>query len=116
MLADRNLVKALPWMKTVQTALADPAYSGFFIKFRPDNGTNTTSPRCDNTYDPPLCSVHYHDQFLTPQLKGRSNWGAWNGDTRNGYCETKCDCGPGIPCGECERAYSYALPTLSYLA
>jgi hypothetical protein len=96
----RNLVKALPWFKTVQQVLADPAYSGFFTEFRPENGTNTTSARCDYTYEPPLCSKHYHDQFLTPQLKGHSNAGSpygsktWNDDMRNGYCETKCDCGP----------------------
>jgi hypothetical protein len=84
----------------VQQVLADPAYSGFFTKFRPENGTNTTSARCDYTYEPPLCSKHYHDQFLTPQLKGHSNAGSpygsktWNDDMRNGYCETKCDCGP----------------------
>ena len=38
----RNLVKALVWFPTVQKALADPAYSGFFIKFRPENGTKTS--------------------------------------------------------------------------
>lgn len=31
----RNLVKALPWFSTVREKLQDPAYSGFFLKFKP---------------------------------------------------------------------------------
>lgn len=29
----RNLVKALPWFKSVREKLLDPAYSGFFLTF-----------------------------------------------------------------------------------
>jgi hypothetical protein len=56
----RNLVKALPWFTEVRVKLEDPAYSGFFLHFKP-NATYHV-PACDTAYDPPLCSDLYHDQ------------------------------------------------------
>ena len=50
----RNLVKALPWYTSVYTKLADPQYSGWFLKFSGKNDYHV--PQCDNTYSPPLCS------------------------------------------------------------
>ena len=32
---DRNLVKALPWYRNARTKLADPAYRGWFLGFKP---------------------------------------------------------------------------------
>ena len=94
----RNLVKALPWFRTVREKLADPAYSGFFLRFRPPNGTNTSSPRCDDNWSPPRCSPFYHDDWQTPFTRGSPGW---DSDLRNGVCDPEpCDCGSGVPCGE----------------
>jgi hypothetical protein len=82
----RNLVKALPWYTTVWTKLAAPAFDGWFLKFSGAN--NYHVPPCDDNYDPPLCSAHYHDIGQTP--------GHPRGD---GDCVEKCNCG-GVPCGE----------------
>ena len=91
----RNLVKALPWFSVrvaeswrpdqkcccefvypslalacppqeVRHILDDPAYSGFFLPFRPGgpSANNTHVPRCDINYDPPKCSEFYHDQCV----------------------------------------------------
>ena len=57
--AYRNTVKALPWFSTVRAKLTDPAYAGFFLKFKPGGAFPNGSyhvPACDTTYDPPLCS------------------------------------------------------------
>ena len=96
----RNLVKALPWMKTVRDKLQDPAYAGFFLRFRPDTGAalcNGTTPcvttRCDTNYNPPRCSPLYHDQDQSPQHPAPH-------DKRMGFCTDACDCGTGVPCGE----------------
>ena len=56
----RNLVKALPWFTEVRVKLEDPAYSGFFLHFKPNSTYHV--PACDTVYDPPLCSDLYHDQ------------------------------------------------------
>eukprot|EP00947_MAST-08B_sp_MAST-8B-sp1_P003127 g3127.t1 len=95
----RNLVKALPWFRVVREKLADPAYSGFFLKFRPRNGTNTSSPRCDDNFSPPRCTEFYHDDWQTPRTKGSAGW---DQDLRNGVCSPDpCDCGdPSVPAGE----------------
>ena len=61
----RNLVKALPWFRTVREKLDDPAYSGFFLKF---NTSTPHVPRCDNHTG--KCSVYYHDQLQTPTENG----------------------------------------------
>ncbi len=86
----RNYVKALPWYTHVYSKLADPQYSGWFLPFGPPtvNGTSWHVPKCDNNYNPPLCSDSYHDQDQTPQHP--------KGD---GSCVDKCDCG-GVSCGE----------------
>jgi hypothetical protein len=81
----RNLVKALPWYTTVARPLAAPAFDGWFLKFSGAN--NYHVPPCDDNFDPPLCSAHYHDRDQTP--------GHPRGD---GDCAEPCDCG-GVPCG-----------------
>lgn len=48
-----------PWFSSVRQKLTDPAYSSWFIPFKPGgyfpNGTWHV-PACDDNYDPPLCS------------------------------------------------------------
>lgn len=82
----RNLVKALPWYSSVQAKINDPAYSGWFLHFKPTGPYNV--PQCDTNWNPPRCSDLYHDQDQTPQHP--------HGD---GSCTDACDCG-GVPCGE----------------
>ena len=75
----RNLVKALPWFKEVREILVDPAYSGFFLAFRPNGSLANASyhvPACDTTYSPPLCSALYHDQS---QVRAEALTGAAHG-------------------------------------
>ena len=88
----RNLVKALPWFSDVREKIGDPAFSGWFLRFKPGGAFPNGSyhvPSCDPYYDPPLCSPFYHDQEQTPSEKP-------GGD---GYCDGRCDCGS-VPCGE----------------
>ena len=88
----RNLVKALSWYNEVGNKIADPAYAGWFLKFRPggavDLGNKTGNPSWHS--DPctgGVCSELFHSQDQTPKA-------AECGDH-------KCDCGGGgIPCGE----------------
>ena len=82
----RNIVKALPWFKAVRTAMDDPAYEDFFLRFAPNRTYHV--PQCDKNYDPPKCSPLYHDIEQTP--------GFPKGD---GDCPGPCDCGV-HPCGE----------------
>lgn len=92
----RNLVKALPWFSTVRAKLEDPAFDGFFLKFKPGGAFPNGSyhvPQCDNDYDPPLCTVFYHDQEQTPAVPSPAN------PDPDGKCVGRCDCGT-IPCGE----------------
>ncbi len=85
----RNLVKALPWYTSVREKLCDPAYKGWFLKFK---ATEPHVPRCDTNYDPPKCTAFYHDQEQTPQHP--------KGDAHHGSCvQQPCDCGC-VPCGE----------------
>ncbi len=80
----RNLVKALPWYSAVREKLDDPAYAGWFLKFRDGvNGTYSSKPCTGDK-----CSAFYHDQDQTPQFP--------HGD---GSCTAPCDCGD-QPCGE----------------
>jgi hypothetical protein len=81
-----NLVKCLPWYTTVREKLADPAYSGWFLKFDP--AATPHVPPCDDVTG--QCNPNYHDQLQTPSAHP-------GGD---GYCGDYCDCGNGIPCGE----------------
>jgi hypothetical protein len=81
----RNLVKALPWFSSVREKLDDPAYSGWFLKYRDGGkGKNYSSNPCTGR----KCSVYYHDQDQTPEHP--------RGD---GSCIDECDCGT-QPCGE----------------
>jgi hypothetical protein len=53
-------VYAYPWYTSVRTILEDPAYSDWFIKFKPTGPYK--NPQCDNNYNPPLCSTYFHMQ------------------------------------------------------
>ena len=82
----RCSVYAYPWYTSVRTILDDPAYEAWFIKFK-SNGP-WINPKCDNNYNPPLCSDYFHMQEQTP--------GYPSGD---GTCAAPaCDCG-NSPCG-----------------
>ena len=82
----RCTVYGYPWYTSVRKILEDPAYSDWWIKFKP-NGP-WTSPKCDKNYNPPLCSDYFHSQEQTP--------GYPHGD---GDCTAPaCDCGK-VPCG-----------------
>ena len=83
----RNGVKALPWFSGVREKIQDPQYSGWFLKFSGNNDYHV--PTCDNDFNPPRCSIFYHDQDQTPHHP-----------TGDGSCIGPCDCGEGVPCGE----------------
>lgn len=92
----RNNAKALPWFSSVRTKLADPAFAGFFLPFKPGgslpNGTYYVDP-CDWNYDPPRCSGLYHDQVQSPEHPAAER-------PEDGNCTAApCDCGA-VPCGE----------------
>eukprot|EP00928_Gymnodinium_smaydae_P014621 TRINITY_DN15384_c0_g1_i5.p1 TRINITY_DN15384_c0_g1~~TRINITY_DN15384_c0_g1_i5.p1 ORF type:complete len:405 (+),score=26.89 TRINITY_DN15384_c0_g1_i5:232-1446(+) len=77
----RNSVYAYPWFTDVRRILEDPAYQDWFIRFKPEGPWY--SPKCDDHYDPPLCSDLYHSQTVQDY----------------GTCsEPACDCGK-VPCG-----------------
>ena len=84
-----NTVKSLPWFSVVREKLADPAYSGFFLRF---GGAPPHVPPCDPVTG--VCSSFYHDQLQSPAVPSPSN------PSPDGTCVDYCDCGPGIPCGE----------------
>ena len=56
----RNSIKALPWFTSVRQLLSDPAYDVWFMPFA--SGVEPHVPVCDNSWDPPKCSLLYHDQ------------------------------------------------------
>lgn len=92
-----NLVKALPWYTSVREKLEDPAYSGFFLKFKPGGSLPNGSyyvPNCDTTFSPPLCSAFYHDQEQTPAVPSPSN------PNPDGSCVEHCYVGNHTPVGE----------------
>jgi hypothetical protein len=69
--------------------MVDPRYADWFIRFGAPplpNGTYHV-PRCDDNFDPPLCTDFYHSQDQTPGYP-----------TGDGDCPGPCDCG-GVPCG-----------------
>lgn len=71
----------------MRKTLEDPAYAPWYIKFKPVGPWY--SNKCDNNYDPPICSDLYHNQEQSP--------GYPSGD---GNCAApNCDCGNGVPCG-----------------
>ncbi len=82
----RGTMWAYPWYTSIRKTLENPAYHDWFIKFKPVGPWY--SSKCDNNYNPPLCSDLYHNQEQTP--------GYPHGD---GDCAApNCDCG-GVPCG-----------------
>ena len=83
----RNTVYGYPWYASVRKILQDPAYSDWWMKFKPKGPWY--SPKCDDNYDPPRCSDYYHSQEQTPGYP-----------TGDGNCAAPgCDCGVGVPCG-----------------
>jgi len=87
----RNIVKALPWFKTVRAKLDDPAYAGFFLHFSPAV-TDYHVPLCA-AENASHCSLYYHDQLQTPQVPSERD------PHPDGSCQVQCDCGR-HPCGE----------------
>jgi hypothetical protein len=82
----RCSVYAYPWYTSVRKILDDPAYEPWFLKFKPQGPWY--SPKCDNNYNPPLCTDYFHMQEQSP--------GYPHGD---GDCAAPaCDCGT-KPCG-----------------
>ena len=89
----RNSILALPWYTSVRVKLQDPAYAFWFMNFssppptiKQQGNANTT---CDNTFNPPKCSNHFHDSVQTP--------GYPRGD---GDCAAPgCDVGKTLPIG-----------------
>jgi len=82
----RGSMWAYPWYTSVRVILEDPAYSDWFMKFKPVGPWY--SSKCDTNYDPPLCSDLYHNQEQSP--------GYPHGD---GDCAApNCNCGS-VPCG-----------------
>ena len=86
----RNSIKALNWFTEVREKLDDPAFAGWFIKFKDYQG-----PASNHSYAPAVpactfekCSGFYHDQEQSPAHP--------HGD---GSCIEECDCGKN-PCGE----------------
>ena len=77
----------------MRVKLEDPAYAFWFMNFssppptiKQQGNANTT---CDNTFNPPKCSNHFHDSVQTP--------GYPHGD---GDCAAPgCDVGKTLPIG-----------------
>jgi hypothetical protein len=116
--AYRNTIKALNWYSSVRMKLDDPAYAGWFVKFKGFNDSpypggkglkeNATKglyhvPTCDWFGDsksgPPKCSGFYHDQEQTPNHATPAG-GSWPAYRVDGECIEQCDCGATNPCGE----------------
>ena len=74
-----------PWYTDVRETLEDPAYSDWYISFKPEG--LWSNPKCDSA-NKSLCSNHFHNQEQSP--------GYPHGD---GDClAPQCDCGS-VPCG-----------------
>jgi hypothetical protein len=99
-LSDRNIVKADNWMESVQKVMDDPQFEGWFVKFDQARlvSNSTTSPPCDQNYDPPKCSQFYHDQTLVPNVPDPKSPDPARRHPA-GACVGACDCGK-HPCGE----------------
>lgn len=83
----RGSMWAYPWYTHVRKTLEDPAYSDWYMKFKPVGPWY--SSKCDTNYDPPICSDLYHNQEQSPGYP-----------TGDGNCAApNCDCGNGVPCG-----------------
>ena len=66
----RNSIIALPWYSSVRVKLVDPAYAFWFLNFtdplpdiRQRGNANTT---CDLDFDPPKCSMAFHETTHAP--------------------------------------------------
>lgn len=89
-----NLVKALPWLTYVREKISDPAYAGWFLRFKSGGSLPNGSyhvPNCDPITG--VCSEFYHDQEQTPEVPTPAN------PSPDGVCDGYCDCGA-VPCGE----------------
>jgi hypothetical protein len=84
---DLPRLQAYPWYTSVRKTLEDPAYAPWYISFKPVGPWY--SNKCDNNYNPPICSDLYHNQEQSPGFpSGDGNCAAPN-----------CNCGDGVPCG-----------------
>lgn len=82
----RGSMWAYPWYTSVRKTLDDPAYSDWYIKFKPQGPWY--AKKCDDNYKPPKCSDYYHNSEQTPGYP-----------TGDGNCPApNCDCGK-MPCG-----------------
>jgi hypothetical protein len=90
----RNMVKALPWYKSVREKLVDPAYSGFFLPFKCNASASDPNviPGEDGCHVPRQGTALYHDQEQT--IHGKTC--PTNGTGSQACC--------GVPCGECRRS------------
>jgi hypothetical protein len=82
----RGSMWAYPWYTSVRKTLEDPAYTDWYIKFKPVGPWY--SAKCDkvNTSD---CSDLYHNQEQSPGYP-----------TGDGNCAApNCYCGSNVPCG-----------------
>eukprot|EP00730_Choanoeca_flexa_P015068 TRINITY_DN6822_c0_g1_i1.p1 TRINITY_DN6822_c0_g1~~TRINITY_DN6822_c0_g1_i1.p1 ORF type:complete len:447 (+),score=75.41 TRINITY_DN6822_c0_g1_i1:2-1342(+) len=89
----RNLVKALPWFKTVRDKLNDPNYSGWFLRFDTSKSRSSYHVPACAPENSSKCSMFYHDQEQTPEVPTSSQ------PHPDGTCVDYCDCGD-APCGE----------------
>ena len=81
----RNTVYGYPWYTDVRKTLEDPAYSDWYIHFKPEGPWSNS--KCDSA-NKTLCSDLFHEQEQSP--------GFPHGD---GDCTApSCDCGS-VPCG-----------------
>ncbi len=77
-----------PWYTAVRKILDDPAYSPWFLKFKPEGPWY--SPKCDTFHTPPLCTDFFHTQMDTPRPDGKGY----------GQCaKPACNCSNTKPCG-----------------
>ena len=87
----RNLVWAPSWFRDIRELLEDPAYAGFFVRYKP-NG-----PYKNNNCTGRLCSGAFHATFQT-MLPANTTAPA-RARTQAGVCDEEgCDCGGVVPC------------------
>jgi len=96
----RGSMWAYPWYENVRKTLDDPAYSDWYIKFKPVGPYY--SSKCDNNYSPPKCSDYYHNQEQSPGYP-----------TGDGNCPApNCDCGV-VPCKYAPLSFIYEVIPLT---
>lgn len=103
----RNKIKALNWYSSVREKLDDPAFAGWFVKFKNYHGGSSNNsyavPTCDwfgSPGMPPKCSGFYHDQVQSPTRIGAGPAYSRPANDGSNVCQAQCDCGPINPCGE----------------